>query len=107
MTDVLARKVIQCRAGPDEIEGTEDDEVFIQPADIVKTLNKKHTLTSGETIQINNLVSTNAIGVRSNYFRAVISGYFGGANSDENAIKNSRKIICIISRNGKILFWQE
>lgn len=107
MADVLARKVINCRAGTDETEGTEDDDVFAQPSVIVSTLNKKQTLSQEEIAQINNLIATNAIGVRSNHFRVEAYGYLSGTDKDVQNTKNSRKIVCIIDRNGKIVFWRE
>jgi len=107
MSDTLAEKVIRCRCGSDEIEGTEDDEVFTQPSAIISTLNKKQTLTQGETNQINNLITTNAIGVKSTYFQIVSSGYLADISTGEIDRKNSKKITCIINRNGKIMHWQE
>lgn len=106
-SEILAEKIIQCRAGSDEIEGTEDDEVFTQPSTIISTLNKKQTLTQEETNQINNLITTNAIGVKSTYFQIISRGCLADINTGEKDLKNSKKIICIINRNGKIMSWQE
>jgi len=106
-SEILAEKIIRCRAGSDEVEGTEDDEVFTQPSAIISALNKKQTLTQEETNQINNLITTNAIGVKSTYFQIVSSGYLADINTGEKDLKNSKKITCIINRNGKIVFWQE
>ncbi|MBI5778582.1 MAG: general secretion pathway protein GspK [Planctomycetes bacterium] len=103
----LAEKIIRCRSGSDEIEGTEDDEVFTQPAAIISTLNKKQTITQGETNQINNLITTNAISVKSTYFQIISYGYLADINTGEVDRKNSKKITCIINRNGKIVYWRE
>ena len=107
LVENLASKIIRCRAGSDGIEGTEDDEVFIQPSAIISTLNKKQSLTPEETTQINNLITTNAIGIKSSYFQIISYGYLVDINTGEKDLKNSKKIICIINRNGKIVSWQE
>ena len=107
VSEILAEKIIRCRTGSDEIEGTEDDEVFSQPSTIISTLNKKQTLTPEETNQINNLITTNAIGVKSTYFQIISIGYLADINTGEKDLKNSKKITCIINRNGKIVLWQE
>jgi general secretion pathway protein K len=109
LTDSLANKIIRCRAGIDGIEGTEDDEVFMQASNIINTLVTRESLTSSEIALINNLLVTNALTVQSNYFRIISEGYFADIE-DENAEKdkkNTKKIICITNRNGKIVYWQE
>ncbi|MDI6732582.1 MAG: type II secretion system protein GspK [Planctomycetota bacterium] len=106
LSDTLIGKIISCRSGSDEIEGTEDDEVFTQLATIIPTLNKKGSLSPSEVSQINNLIATNAITIKSNYFQVISHGYLADIN-DETGNKNSRKIICIIDRNGKIGYWRE
>ena len=106
-SEILADKIIRCRSGSDEIDGTEDDEVFTQPSAIISVLNKKQTLTQEETNQINNLITTNAIGVKSTYFQIISSGYLADINTGEKDPKNSKRINCIITRNGKIVLWQE
>ncbi|MEK7309603.1 MAG: hypothetical protein AAB038_02150 [Planctomycetota bacterium] len=106
-SEILAEKIIRCRSGSDEIDGTEDDEVFTQPSAIISALNKKQTLTQEETNQINNLITTNAIGVKSTYFQIISSGYLADINTGEKDPKNSKRITCIITRNGKIVLWQE
>jgi type II secretory pathway component PulK len=106
-SEILAEKIIRCRAGSDEVDGTEDDEVFTQPSAIISALNKKQTLTQEETTQINNLITTNSIGVKSTHFQIISKGYLADINTGEKDLKNSKKITCIINRNGKIVLWQE
>jgi len=106
-SEILSEKIIRCRVGSDETEGTEDDEVFTQLSAIISALNKKQTLTQEETAQINNLITTNAIGVKSSYFQIISSGYLADINTGDKDPKNSKRITCIISRNGKIMLWQE
>jgi type II secretory pathway component PulK len=109
LTDSLANKIIRCRAGGDGIEGTEDDEVFMQASNIISTLTAREALTSGDIAAINNILVTNVVTVQSNYFRIISEGYLAGTDDEnpEKDKKNSKKITCIVHRNGKIVYWQE
>ncbi|MFH1230105.1 MAG: type II secretion system protein GspK [Planctomycetota bacterium] len=123
-SDSLANKIIRCRAGADGIEGTEDDGVFMQTSSIITALTTRESLTSSENALIKNLLVTNVFTVQSNYFRIISEGYFadiGNENTDSTNPdgfsereprtgkdkKNSKKITCIVHRNGKIVYWQE
>lgn len=121
LTDSLSNKIIRCRAGGDGIEGTEDDGVFMQTSDIVNTLTTKESLTTSEIASINNLIAANLVTVQSNYFRIISEGYLADIENEnteegqperpdlsgQTGKKNSKKITCIIHRNGKIVYWQE
>ena len=111
LSDSLSNKIIHCRAGGDGIEGTEDDEVFTKTSDNNSILTARESLTSSEIASINNLIITNAVTIQSNYFRIISEGYLADIDiENENAEKdkkNSKKITCIVHRNGKIVYWQE
>jgi hypothetical protein len=100
--NTLATKIINCRAGADEVEGTEDDMVFTSataPA-IRAVLSARQTLTAAEETSLNQ--SIRHIAVTSNHFRVISTGTL-----NDQSEKNSTKITCIISRNGKIVYWHE
>ena len=103
LPEALASKIISCRAGQDQVEGTEDDRVFTEIPSIVSQVNQVQPLTQDELQQLNNLIVTNMVNVKSNHFRIQVKGYMNSANGP----KNIRTITCIIKRNGKILFWKE
>jgi general secretion pathway protein K len=119
----LAEKIIRYRAGSDNLEGTEDDGVFTQISTIVNDLSKKEPLNQTEISSINNLIATNAISVSSNHFQVISEGYLADisessaeaepayapmdSGTGRHKYKISRKIICVIKRNGKIVYWKE
>jgi len=109
LSDSLSNKIIHCRAGGDGIEGTEDDEVFMKTSDIISILTTRESLTQSEIASINNLLITNAVTIESNYFRVISEGYLADIENENtgNDRKNSKKITCIVHRNGKIVYWQE
>jgi general secretion pathway protein K len=103
LPEVLAGKIISYRAGQDDVEGTEDDRFFTEIPSIVSQVNQAEPLTQDELQQLNNLIVTNMVNVKSSHFRIQVKGY----TSSGGGPKNMRNITCIIRRNGKILFWKE
>lgn len=108
----LANKILRFRSGKDRTEGTDDDSAFTATNSIVNQLNQVEALSQEESQQLNNLVVTNAVATKSEYFRVESTGYLGApASSQEDtgqkAPENTKTITCIIKRNGRIVFWQE
>jgi len=105
LTASAADAVIRARAGVDEAEGTEDDEVFTQPNAITNIVGKRTSLSQSDSDSITKLVNAGMLKVSSDYFKIISIGSLSG---DEGGKKNSAKITCIAHKNsGKIVYWQE
>lgn len=98
----LAEKIIRCRAGTDEAEGTEDDVVFSQTGSIAGIVGGREPLNQEEVKALGLVMGL--LKVNSEFFR-IIS--IGRLNNETGVKKNSTKITCITNRNGKIMYWQE
>ncbi len=102
LSSELAGRLVQFRRGRDEIEGTEDDNIFKTVAEI---RNIGHFFTK-ESEEINRLISLNALTVKSDVFR--ISSYGILKKGSRNLQRN---IICIVQKFEKdppqILYWRE
>ena len=98
----LAEQIVEFRRGADEIDGTEDDNVFKTPAEIRNI----GPLFTKESEEINHVISSNALSVKSNVFRIFSSGIFKKGNRD---LQNN--IICVVQRfagkPSRMLYWHE
>lgn len=101
----LAEGIIRCRAGTDEVEGTDDDVVFPSPQSVPSILASRQSLNPTESQQLGIIINSGILSVTSSNFRIISTGY--PPNSDLTD-KNTTQITCIINRtSGKIIYWQE
>ena len=98
----LAEQIAEFRRGADEIDGTEDDNIFKTPAEIRNI----GPLFTKESEEINQVISCKALTVKSNVFRIFSSGIF---KKDNRNLQNN--IICIVQRfagkPSRMLYWHE
>ena len=98
LSEGLADKIIRFRAGKDEIEGTEDDNVITKEDELDSQLKRVVPLVELEILLLKNLIITDLITVESKYYRIIARG----------CVKNKIvEIICIVERGGNVVFWQE
>lgn len=102
LSSELAERIAQFRRGGDEIDGTEDDNIFKTVAEIRNI----GPLFTEESEEINSIVSANALTVKSNVFRINSTG------SIKKGDRNLRTdITCVVkmlqNENPEILYWHE
>lgn len=102
INDELAQQIMEFRRGQDAIEGTEDDNIFKTPAEIINI----GPLSAEDAGLIGALISMNAFTVKSDIFRIYSSGILKKGNRTLQ-----RNLVCVVqrSKNGpvKILYWHE
>ena len=102
LSSKLAERIVKFRRGADEIEGTEDDNIFKTPAEIRNI----GPLFTKESEEINRVISYNVLTVKSNVFRIFSSGILKKGNRN---FKNN--IICVIQlfrgKPSRTLYWHE
>lgn len=102
LSSELVERIVEFRRGADKIDGTEDDNVFKTPAE----MRNIGSLFTKESEEMNRVISSNALTVKSSVFRIFSTGIFKKGNRN---LQNS--IICVIQRfTGKpprMLYWHE
>ena len=99
LSEELVEKILAFRNGPDGLEGTVDDNIFIDLEEMTNTLMRYTPLTKGEIIELRN-----AQGL---YF-TLTSGYFMvRAEARLPTSKEKSETVAIINSGGEILYWQE
>ena len=102
LADSLCERIIEFRKGKDGIIGTEDDAIFKAVGD----LNNIGSLFTEEAMQINRLITSDRLTVRSDIFRINAAGQL----KDEKGMRQSN-IVCVIKRQQdkgpQILYWHE
>ena len=95
----IADKIIRYRSADDGILGSEDDNVFMKPADIVPHLSQSFHLSDSQISKLT-LVVDQGLNVYSNNFmiRSI---------ARLNNRKAELRVVCIADIFGKILYWQE
>lgn len=95
----IVDKIITFRCGQDGIAGNGDDNIFTSTPEIAQKLSAAFNLRDSEVTQLS-AAADNDLTVQSNNFmiRSV-------ANLDNK--KNTMETICVVNRNGRILYWQE
>lgn len=98
----LCERIIKFRQGGDGQTGTEDDIIFNSPGELLNT----GSLFTEEATQINSLVSSGILTVKSDIFRINSSGQL----KDERGSR-ARGIVCVLKRQKdkgpQILYWHE
>ena len=102
LSSALAERIVQFRRGADEIDGTEDDNIF----ETVGSIRNIGSLFTQESEEINSLTSRNLLTVKSSIFRI---NSFGILKKGERNLQ--RKIVCVVQRfpdkPTQLLYWQE
>lgn len=102
LSSELAEQIVEFRRGSDGLEGTEDDNVFRTPAEIRNI----GPLFTKESEEMNRVISSNALTIKSNVFRIFSSGILEKGNRN---LQNN--IICVVWRlagkPSRMLYWHE
>ena len=98
MDESLADKIIEYRAGPDGEEGTTDDGVFMQAANIAYNLDRQKGISSSDQSIISQLTSTDRLGILSNNFRIKSRG-------EVRQKQQTLELDVVVDWDGKILSW--
>jgi len=98
MNEVLADKIIFYRRGDDGIEGTEDDNVLKNSANIANDLKSGVGLTEEELNKIVELTSAGILAVSSKIF---------AINAEGKISRRREKIVCIVDKEKEIKHWRE
>jgi len=78
MDEKLAGKIIHFRRGTDDVEGTEDDNVFKDPGTIMRDLSEKESTTGSDNSLVLRLVAGGLLSVRSDNFKGRARGSVNG-----------------------------
>ncbi|MFH0918151.1 MAG: hypothetical protein V1830_03350, partial [Candidatus Omnitrophota bacterium] len=94
----IANKIILYRAGPDGVDGTADDNVFVSNSEIVPRLSQAYSFSASAIEQLNGVAAL-FLSVSSNNFLIRITAKLPG--------RNSLTASAAVKRDGKILYWHQ
>ncbi len=102
LSEELAGRVVEYRRGDDEIDGTEDDNIFTT----VSAIREIGSLFTEEAEEINNLTSANFLTVKSDVFRVISTGIL---KKGERVFRGTITAVFEISpaSSPKMLYWCE
>ncbi len=95
----IVHKILMYRSGEDLVFGTFDDGVFTLPANIVPELSQFVELSESQIAKLTKVAEQSLV-TKSRHFRIQSSAHM-------QRRRNVSKIICIVDRNGTVLYRQE
>ncbi|MCM8780609.1 MAG: general secretion pathway protein GspK [Candidatus Omnitrophica bacterium] len=95
----IVEKIIEFRNGEDGIAGTEDDNIFDLPSNIVPRVSQIIPLSDAALARLTTIAERN-LTTNSEYFMIPCIVKISGTNS-------FFRVICVIDRQGKVIRWQE
>ncbi|MFH0838762.1 MAG: hypothetical protein V1893_01065 [Candidatus Omnitrophota bacterium] len=95
----VADKIIAFRSGIDGAEGTGDDNIFDLSPHIIPKLTQSCRLSDAQLVQLRTVVDQDIV-TKSNNFMIRSIAILDGR-------KASSVVLCVIDREGKILYWRE
>ena len=95
----MADRIVSFRSGEDKLEGTADDNIFETPADIPARINKSGQLSESDLAGLNS-VSELYLAATSESFTVKCAAHLDNK-------KYTARLICVMNKDGKILYWQE
>jgi len=93
-------KILAFRSGENGIEANAYDNVFCTSSEIVPKLSQFYDMSDSEVAQLSNLVSEGSLVTNSNNFMIKSTARL-------NNKKGKAQVVCVVNRDGKILYWQE
>lgn len=105
MSDTLADKVIRYRRGNDSEEATSDDNIFESVETVVASLSNGVGLSAEETGQLNAVIASGLVGVRSDYFSG--ESHAGLRYDGEEEARLMTNIFFVMDREKNIRYWRE
>jgi len=101
MDEKLVEKIVRFRSGSDGIEGTEDDNVFMDVSTIARDLSEKESTTGSDNSVILRLTGEKLLSVRSDNFR-------GNSRGSVNGREGFVEIVFVYNRaDNMIRYWNE
>lgn len=97
-SDEVVDKLVSFRAGPDMLEGTQDDNVFSSQDDILDSLLDYSDLTEEEREELNEVISKGLFTTTSETFTALCTSKLDNYDL-------CGKIICVFDKNSRIKYW--
>ena len=92
--------ILLFRKGGDQVAGTGDDDIFIQPTTIVSRLSQSFNLSPSEVGSLSNLVAAGQFVTKSENFMIRSEGKLSYR-------KGQTTIVAVADRTGQIKYWQE
>lgn len=105
MGDTLADKFVRFRRGNDDREGTADDNVFGSVESVKTTFGGSVSLAAEEADQLNGVVASGVVGVRSDYFRGESRSTWRYGDGEDASV--TTKIVFVVDREKNIQYWRE
>lgn len=99
LSENITDKIILFRQGEDRISATADDNVFDGPSTIVARLSQMFHLSDSEIAHISTIVDQ--------YLVTNANNFMIKTTAKLTNRKNTSQIICVVNRNGRVLYWQE
>jgi hypothetical protein len=100
LSEEVAQYIIVYRNGKDNTSGTQDDGFFYSPQDMVAKISETFNLTDSQKQELDSVVQKESVCTKSSFFMIKSTARL-------NHGKNSKDLICVISRSGGIFYWNE
>ncbi|MBI5150933.1 MAG: general secretion pathway protein GspK [Candidatus Omnitrophica bacterium] len=94
----ITDKILSYRYGKDAILGTDDDNTFDSPAEIIPKLSQFSSLSESELARFSQVVGR--LGVQSGYFMLRVTARL-------NKRPNALNVVAVVQRSGKVVYWHE
>ncbi|MDD5466094.1 MAG: type II secretion system protein GspK [Candidatus Omnitrophica bacterium] len=99
LDDNIAGDIMSFRAGEDGVMATADDKIFDTTANIIPKLSQSYHLSVSELAELSAVVDQ--------YLVANSKNFMIKASAKLNNRVDTVELICVINRNGNILYWRE
>lgn len=96
----IVDRIVAFRNGKDDLPGTADDNFFEVIDDISAKISDTNNLSQAEQAQVNNINSVGLVTTKSANFTVKSRATLGRS-------KFVYEVICVVNRQGKILYWNE
>ena len=103
LEESLVDRIVDYRRGPDQLEGTEDDGVFANPAEIESSLAGDEAFPGEEYMRLRHLIQVQQLAVKSEGFRLNVTAHA----RDGAIVKKFRLVITNNEDKGMIQSWRE
>lgn len=100
LDDDIVDDIISFRAGEDGIIATYDDNIFDTASNIIPKLSQSHHLSDIELAKLSLIVDQSLVTNSKNFMAKAAARL-------NNNKKNAIELICVLNRNGKLLYWRE
>ncbi|MBU1913263.1 MAG: general secretion pathway protein GspK [Candidatus Omnitrophica bacterium] len=95
----MADRIISFRSGSDKVEGTVDDNIFETAADVPVRINEFVRLSESDLAALNTVTEF--------YLDTLSESFMVRCEAHLNDKKYTARLVCVMDKKGKILYWQE